>query len=164
MVEGVDSVALTTLGARTALLIETALTSLAASFLLKRVRYWLKLVGVTADEGPHLVGIADGNANTTEIIDSMTVTNTLGPHDRSQMLNQDRAWTVLRDSVRMMRTVHSDTTKYLTGGWVKFKGRGIPMKESAGMQAFIFNASDAALTTGSVIEGMIEYQGVWLRD
>ncbi len=164
LVGQVNSVALTTLGARSALLIESTLQDLTATFLLKRVRYWLKISGVTADEGPLLVGVANGDAALSEINTSMIVTNTSGPLDRTAMLTQDDAWTVVRDSIRMMINRHSDTEKYLEGEWISMPKKGIPMPEGAGIQAFVFNAQDAALTTGSVIEGLIEYQGVWLRD
>ncbi len=162
LTEGVDSVPLGTLAARTALAIETGLINWDDSFLLKRVRFWLKITGVTADEGPHLVFVTSGDVAASEATAGMVVTNATGPSGVTENLTQDTAWVIMRDTVRMMRPIHSDTEKYLTGGWIKLKGKGIPTR--SGVRTWIFNAQDAAFTTGSVVEGLIEYQGVWLND
>ncbi len=165
LTENVDNVALGTLAARNALAIESALTGLTATFLVKRVRYFLALEGLTSDEGPLIIGCANGDATSAELTTAMNVTNTAGPADTTQSLTQDQAWIILRETLEALDThdgvgVRADTT----GKWHTMPGRGIPMPEGQGIQCFIFNADSSALTTGALVKGLIEYQGVWLRD
>lgn len=158
-----------TLAARTALDIETALTALTTAFLLKRVRYFLMLDSLVKDEGPFLVGLAQGNASVAEITAGMNVTNTVGPGDVTQVLTQDQAWLIVRDSLEQMMPEGDAGDNWLTSGkWINMPGRGIPLGSNSaigGIRAFLFNADNAALsdTNTSNIHGIIEYQGVWLR-
>ncbi len=161
--------ALSTLAASDALDLDLALGQLTTTFLIKRVRFFLKAVGVTAEEGPLLIGMASGNTSIAEIELGMQITNTVGPQDTTQTLSQDEAWKIYRNTIEMLRPEAVETTLYSSGKWINFPGRGIPAlgaqgSGAGGFRSWVFNAGTAALTTGAVVKGIIEYQGVWLRD
>ena len=157
---------LSTLGAKTALDIEVALTALEHTFLLKRVRYWLHLENMVPSEGPILVGMAAGNTAVNEITSGMAITNTVGPNDVTQTLSQDEAWKIYRNTLEMLTYDGEGVGDLRTSGrWHRFPGRGIPALRPSGFRSFVFNADVAALadTNTALIKGLIEYQGVWLR-
>ncbi len=161
----VDNVALGTLAGRTAAVLNASLTSLTATFLMKRIRYFLYMFGKTAgDDGPLLVFINRGDASTPEIASAILESNTSGPQDTTQTLTEDTAWVVYQNTLRAI-VPYSNSEGLLATGWLKLGGRnGIPAVEGAGFALHIFNASDAALATGVVITGIVQVQGVWLRD
>ncbi len=166
--ETISSLPLGTLAARTALTLGQAFNGITATFLMNRFRCWLVIQGLTAGEGfPFLVGLARGDATAAEISVAMLEGNTSGPSDTTQMLTEDNAFVVVQKSIRAM-TPDGDTTGNRTGGWLhadfKLPKRGIPWAEGSGWQAFIYNATDAALTTGATVTGQSQYWGVWLRD
>ncbi len=162
----VDSVALATLQPRAALIINTQFSAPKQSFLMKRVRYWLQLVGRTAaDDGPLLVGLCHGDASVSEIASAMTERNTNGQEDITSMLDQDLAWVVYQNTVVPIVYTSALTEGSTPHSWQHFGGKnGIPAIEGSGFTMFIFNSGSAALTTGSSINGQGQLQGVWLRD
>ncbi len=162
--EGANT-ALLTLAAKTALNIDSALVSITRTFLLKRVRYWLMVEALTTNNGPIVVGLNFGNASIQEVTAGMNVTNTVGPADVTQSLTQDEAWKIIRNSVEYMKLAGGSTTHLQTSGrWHTMPGKGIPLQADSGVAAFVFNCDTTALDTGAQIKGVIEYQGVWLRD
>ncbi len=164
----IQDISLGTLAARTALALGSQFNGITATFLMKRVKYWLQLEEVTEDQGPFLVGIASGDAGAAEISSAMTERNTAGPADTTQVLTQDNAFVVVQNSVRMMK-LHRNGTDAAPDTWTLegevSLGKGIPFREGSGWQPFILNADNAALaTTAPVCKGIIQYWGVWLRD
>lgn len=162
-----DKVALGTLAARTAVILTTQFANpTSSSFLMKRVRYFLSLVGRTAaDDGPILIGCANGDATVSEISAAMVERNTNGPDDITSMLDQDTAWVVYQNTVVPLVIRAALTEGETSGQWINFGGRnGIPAIEGSGMVVFAFNAGSNVLTTGSTVNGIIMLQGVWLRD
>ncbi len=157
--EVIGDVALSTLTGNTALIVSSNFNGLTATFLMKHVEINLQLEGVTADEGPFLVGIANGNATVTEVTSAMNEANNIGPDDVTQQLTQDNAWVVYQKGVQAMTPITS-TLHHLKAS-MSF-GKGIPWAEGSGWQWFIYNADPAALTTGAVLKGRIRSQGVWL--
>lgn len=162
----VSLVALATLTAQTALLINSELAAPTSTFLCKRVRYILQVVGRTAgDNGPLFVCLAHGNAAAGEVSAAITEHNPFGPEDITQSLTEDTAWVVWQDSISVMTVRGAETGSItLDSGWLKLAKNGIPALEGSGVQAFVVNAGNGSLATGSSIEGLIMIQGVWLRD
>ncbi len=163
----VDKVALSTLGARSAIQLNSQMTSPATSFLMKRIRYFLQLTGrTTADDGPILIGVARGDATIAEIEASMNERNTNGPEDITSMLDQDLAWIVYQNTVVPMIVRGDQTFMQMDSyDWQKFGGKnGIPALEATGLQIFAYNSGVGALVTGAEINGQAYLQGVWLRD
>ncbi len=162
----VDTLALGTLGSRSAIVLNTQFSNPKTVFLMKRFRYFLQLVGRTiGDDGPILIGMARGDATTSEINAAMVERNTNGPEDITSMLDQDTAWVVYQNSVLPI-IIQGDGThgQPTTSVWLSPGGRkGIPLLEDAGMQIFAYNAGSAALSTGSTVNGLVFMQGVWLR-
>ncbi len=164
-VASLADVALLTLGARAAQTIQSSFAAIDATFLMKRVRYWLRLFSRTAgDDGPIIVGIAPGDLTTTEIAAAISEANVKGPSDTTQVLTQDNAWSVSRWSMCKFDFNAVDTEGWTSVGWLKAPGRGWAAREGTGWQTFAFNAGNGALETGSKIGGIVEIQGVWLRD
>jgi len=160
----VADVALSTLASQNALLIDGDFVSIKATFLMKRIRYFLQLEGVTADEGPFLLVLAPGNASIAEIADALISRNTVGVHDVTQTLKEDAVWAgAFQMSVEMLKPVGGPaaTTFVSSGDWISF-GKGLPAVEDGGWSLNIFNADAANLTTGGVIKGNYQIQGVWL--
>ncbi len=162
--EQVDNVALATLAARTALQLSAAFTTLTTSFLIKRVRYFLKLHSVAVDEGPFLVGLARGNAIISEITAALTANNAIGKADITEVLTEDQPWVIYQETVRMLTPSDSGGEYLSDGRWNNMPGRGLPAVEGSGWQVFIANLDGTALTTGAEIQGMVQTQGVWLND
>ncbi len=162
----VDTVALATLQPRAALIINTQFSTPLQSFLLKRVRYLLQLVGRTAgDDGPLLIGMCHGDATVSEIAASMTERNVNGQEDITSMLDQDLAWIVYQNTVVPIVYRGALTEGQPHSSWINYGGKnGIPAIEGSGTTVFIYNAGSAQLSTGSTINGQVMVQGVWLRD
>ncbi len=166
----VDNTAIGSLVARTALSLNAAFVAIESTFLLKRVRYFLNLNQHTADDdGPLLVGIAVGDASLGEIATALLENNPQGPAELTQVLQQDNAMAVYQNTVRAFPSFGgrgagaSEST--LDSGWINFGGKnGIPALEGSGFQAFAFNAAPNAMTTGQLVSGIIQVNGVWLRD
>ncbi len=88
----IDKVALGTLSARSALILNNQFNNPTQSFLLKRVRYFLQLLVREAnDDGPLIVGCAHGDATISEIEAAMVERNVNGEDDITSMLDQDTA-------------------------------------------------------------------------
>ncbi len=161
MAEPIDNVPLLTLGSRTALQLSNDFTSIAATFLMRRIRYFLMLHSVTTDEGPFIVGVARGDATVAEIAAAILEGNTVGPSDTTQMLQSDTPWAVAQNSVELLFPADSLGQYHTRGGWKKI---GIPWPEGTGWQLFVMNLDGDALITGSEMQGLVQTQGVWLRD
>ncbi len=161
----VDNVALLTLAAKTALLINGSLQSIKSTFLMKRIRHFLQLTGRTADDnGPIIVGCARGDASVSEINAALTEFNPTGPEDVTQSLTEDSAWVVFHNTIVPLVPKADQTFAMSDPQWMSFGGKnGIPALEDVGMQVFVYNSGSSALTTGSLIEGNSWLQGVWLR-
>ncbi len=162
----VNAVALSTLGARTALVLNSVMAGITAPFLMLRYRYILQLVGRTlTDDGPVVVVLNRGDATAAELGTAIQEQNTAGPEDTTQMLTQDNAWIIYNNTVHAF-VMHGDGTEgIMDTGWQSFNGRkGIPASEDVGFSAHAINFGSGALATGSSINGLIHVQGVWLRD
>ncbi len=161
----VDTQALGTLAGRTALLLNTTQNAMTATFLMKRIRYFLQLMGrTTGDDGPLLIGICKGDATIGEIANALLESNSAGPGDTSQVLDEDLPWAVWQDSVRQINYAGSEVQGQMPDHWMKLGKNGFPALEGTGYALFVFNAGSAALTTGGTINGIVHTQGVWLRD
>ncbi len=91
---------LTTLASRSAVLINTQMTAITATFLMKRLRYFLQMTGrTTADDGPIIIGCAHGDATVSEIEASMVELNPTGPDSITDSLTEDTAWVIYRNTL-----------------------------------------------------------------
>ncbi len=162
----VNGVALSTLGSRTALNLSAQWTAPESSFLMKRYRYLLQLTGRTLnDDGPVVVLMNPGDTSLAEINNAMLELNQIGPSDTTETLSQDNAWAIYQNTVQPF-VYRGDGTEGVTSGeWHSFGGNnGIPNLEDNGMAVHAFNCGSGALTTGVAINGLVQIQGVWLRD
>ncbi len=161
----IAAVALGTLAGNTALVINTSMSGIKSPFLMKRIRFHVQLTSRTiGDDGPLVVGVANGNADTSEITTAMNVDNTIGPEDIGQTVQEDSAWVVMQNTVVGIIMAGDGTEGQLDSGWIAFGGKnGIPALEDSGVKLFIYNCGGGALATGSTINGVARLQGVWLR-
>ncbi len=162
----VNAVPLLTLGGRVALNLNADWLAPESSFLMKRFRYILQLTGRTlADDGPVVVLMNKGDASLSEILSAMVELNQFGPSDVTESLTEDLPWLVYQNTVKAF-VMHGDGTEgIMATDWFEFGGKnGIPNLESQGIAVHAYNAGSGALTTRSVINGLIQIQGVWLRD
>ncbi len=164
----VDNVALLTLAQQASLSIDSSFGSISATFLAKRVRYFLKLTTLNSVNGPMIVGLGHGNATATEAALALSVAWTTGPSNLTQANQQDDAWNQVQNSIEMLRWAGDFTagtnSNFMTSGEWHSLGKGIPFAEGAGWQCWLTNLSGEAIITGATIEGLIQVQGVWLRD
>ncbi len=168
----VDEVVISTLAAKTALILNSEFTAITATFLMKRVRYLLQIKGLTsADNGPLVVGVANGNASVAEIGTAMIEKNTAGPADLTQSLTQDSAFgavyqnSIVAFSSEPVVAATNYQSNPETMNWIQVGGKnGIPAPEGAGFQLFIYNTGNGPMATGATVEGIAHLQGVWLRD
>ena len=163
--ESIGNIALGTLGSLTALSLGTAFTAIKNAFLMKRIRWFVKVHSIAVDEGGLLVCIARGDATVGEVAAALTEGNTVGPSDTTQTLAQDNAWVVVPGSVELLTPSDSGGEYHSSGKWLSLTRKaGIPFAEDAGWQMFIFNLDGTALTTGGEVQGLFQGQGMWLRD
>ncbi len=162
----VNDVALGTLGSRTAIALNATMGSLTQGFLLKRYRYLLQIAGKTVgDDGPIVVLMNKGDATLAEINSAMIENNTAGMDDTTQVLTQDEAWTVYQNTVNAFVLTGDGTEGTMVSEWKPFGGKnGIPALEGQGFAVHAFNCGSGALTTGATVNGLVQVQGVWLRD
>ncbi len=162
----VDAVALGTLAGRTALNLNNGFINPESSFLIKRYRYLLQLVGRTiTDDGPVAVVLNHGNASITEIGNAITEINSVGPADVSQVQTEDNAWAIYQNTLTAFTLRGDGTEGLLMTEWQSPGGKnGIPALESSGVAVSVVNLRSGALATGSSINGIVQLQGVWLRD
>ncbi len=164
----IANIALGSLGVRSSIALQTGWTSPEASFLMKRYRMILQVTSLAIqDDGPIIIGLANGNATTTEMNTAMNQINTEGPSDPTQMLAQDNVWVIYQNTLEtftMVQDTAGDVYQgFLTTDWKSFGGKGIPNIEEAGVQVFAYNSGNGTLTTGGVVSGVVQIQGAWLR-
>ncbi len=161
-----DNVPLLTLAARAAIILTTQFNNPTSTFLMKRIRYLAQFSNRSSnDDGPILIGCANGDANVSEIAEAMNERNVNGPEDITNVLDQDKAWVVYQDTVRPFVVRGDQAYGQVAPHWTKFPGKnGTPALETSGMVVFAYNAGVGALTTGMLINGIAHIQGVWLRD
>ncbi len=162
--EDVAGISLSTLGARSTLQIANDFDGITATFLMLRMRYLLQIEGLTADEGPIGVIINHGDAVAGEVQNAINHQNTAGPDDVTQTVAQADALVAIHSSLRMFKLYDGGTRGQLHTSWFKIGKKGIPFPEGKGWSAHIWNADSVALTAGGLVKGVIQYQGVWLRD
>ncbi len=158
-----------TLGAQTALLLSSSLSSsLTHSFLAKRWRGTIQVDSLDDTEGPLAIGLARGDATVAEIAAAFTEANTAGPTDTSQTLTEDEVWTIVQNSVVYLEqgNFEQETGTGKTNWharWDISLKKGFPFNESQGWVIFIINLDSGALTTGSAAKGHSQVWGVWLN-
>lgn len=159
--------ALGTLGARTALSLNTVMSSITTGFLMLRYKMLIQLTSRTVpDNGPILILLAPGDASIAEIASAMQEQNTAGPEDLTQTLTQDNILAVYEQTIQPFVLKGDGTEGQILTDWIRLgrNGRGIPAREATGFSAFVFNAGSGALTTGSSVDGTLWVEGVWLDD
>ena len=155
-----------TLAAGAALNLETGYASgnTTRRFVMRQVAYSLgwDTVGV-AGAGVLIVGVCRGDADTAEIKAALE-TSLPDPDDVSTWDSYANlniiVWKTLRaiyDSDTGSDTVLNETIS--VGG-----KKGIPFPEQKGFKAFIYNPASVAITTGTGIDGIINYRGVWVGE
>ncbi len=158
---GTINITLGTLGALNALLAEGSFVSATATFLMKRLRYLISMDGITPGEGPFALVLANGDVTSAEAASAITEGITSGPGDRTQVLTQDNAWNIYQSTLELL-TPYDDGAKWMSSGdWISL-GKGYPMPETSGWQVFLLNLDSGTLTTGGSLNGIIQYQGVYL--
>ncbi len=155
-----DSDALGTLAANTALILNSGFGSLLTrSFLIKQVRHALQTDGMAADETV-IIGLCNALATIAEIASALS-TLVADPDDASSPATaanrQMIFWETLHAFGGAARDPHNEVVSL--GG-----GKGIPVKEATGLAIFAYNPSASALTTGGLVNGLVVIRGVWLND
>ncbi len=161
----VDTIALGTLAARTAINLNAGALSIGQSFLTRRIRYLLKATGMTvSDDGPIAICCGSGNSSLAEVAAAFTTINTIGPGDKTQSLLDDNVWNIWQASVVIVEASGIGTEGTITSDWITLPGKGLVAQENHGMSIHAVNLGSGALTTGQLINGIVQTQGVWLRD
>ncbi len=162
--EPVVGISLAALAANGSVVVGNTFDGITATFLMIRMRYMLQIEGITVDEGPIGAILAPGNASAGEIQNAINNQNTSGPQDETQMIGQAEQRSAIHDTMRMFKLYDGGTRGQLHTGWIKLAKRGIPFAEGSGWVVHVYNADSVALTSGALVKGIIQYQGVWLRD
>ncbi len=161
----VNAAALSTLAGRSALELNSSLAGIKSTFLLIRFRYMVQLIGRTlTDDGPIALLIAPGDASAVEIATAVLEQNDVGPEDLTKTMQENLVQAYYSNTLVPIPYSGDGTEGVLSTGWRKFGGRGIPAREDQGFTLHAFNLGSGALTTGVVLNGLCQVQGVWLRD
>ncbi len=146
------SIALLTLGNNTA--ITSSITALSDDFWVQSADLTWTLTFATPGEGPLMVGLNNGDLTATEIKEALEAL----PSSRSDIVNRERAR-------RPVRKVGQFTS--LLGSEVLNDGQKVRttikmyLAEGVELEAFVFNASGAALTTGTFVDLYGNLYGEW---
>ncbi len=165
----VAGVALGTLAAKTALKIASSYEAaqMSKKTLLKTSRLRGAIANMTSGQGPILIGLAYGEASVTMIKTALEqVFNPEKGDEGSPMVQQAENRVVLWESLEVIPRVSAtafnldvfDSGKRVLGG-----GKGLPFLENVGWQIFVYNLSNAPLTTASTITVLQECWGVFLQ-
>ncbi len=158
----VNNVALGTLAGETAILLSSQMaTTIDRAFLVKKIKYFLKLSGVTAGNGPFLIGLSSGDASLAEVAAAFTEINTVGPSDTSQERTQDNVSNVWQNSWRQPEDKANGQILELHAE-VSLK-KGMVARENQGVGLHLWNADPDALDTGAIVKGIVQLWGVWLK-
>ena len=160
----VNNIALSTLGARAALLLaSTFSTSIKNSFLVKKVKMMLHLTGATTGAASAiLVALGSGDITVTEFAAALTEINTVGPEDTTQIRTSDNVWNIWQKTLSMFADSSDPTVAVIDKEYSL--GKGMVARSEQGILAMAFNNDGSALDTGIVVNGLIQLWGVWLRD
>ncbi len=153
-----------TLGARTALIVDSSFTTtLTRTFLLKQVQYAIEMGQGTSGSGPVIIGLANGQASVAEIKACLEdlVTN---PDDPSSQAIASLKRTVLWETVRIIQITSAGNHNMINETIKIGGGKGIPGVENTGFSVFVWNPSNAALIDGVGLNGLIVLKGVWMND
>ncbi len=164
----VDDVALGVLGARSAISINSQFNVPTASFLVKKIRYFLKLADVAnPDEGFMLIVPTQGDVTAAELKTAFEEVNTAGPADMMQMLTQDNVWVAWQKASRVMIPLGEPGAAEKHEAYLiedVSLGKGMVAREGVGVTFQALNLMNNAMATGALIGGLIQLWGVWLRD
>ncbi len=106
-----------------------------------------------------IVGLVQGDAVVAEIA-SMLVLAAFDPFDVDNRTLVGKKQIIFWESLMCLSAENNVVNKTVSIGG----GKGIPIGETKGVNAFIYNPSSALLTTGSILHGLFTIKGVWLGD
>ncbi len=157
------SVSLGTLSPGARLALSTAFQGITQGFLMKKVKVFLFIEGITSSEGPFAFALSPGDVSDAEAANALTAATTTDAHDTSARLSQENQWNIIQSTLKMFqpqRTAGEDA-------WIMEEislGKGIPFGEDTGWTPNLFNLDPSALTTGASVKGIIQFYGIWLND
>lgn len=159
---------LTTLAGQTVLTLGAAGTPAYASnttriFLLKKIRYNLAYAAATANEPVIIACVTSGSgdSNYDDAIDDPLA----NPDDPDNWLSYVNSSMILRQSLRILMKDGEGSGKTVLSEEISIGGRkGIPFQNGFGPKLVAYNPRGSTLTTGSSIQGLVEYIGVWLDE
>ncbi len=158
IVEAANGVALGALGSSTALIIDsTHATALLTSFLMKKVRAMVKVVGAAVGDEALVCGMARGDVTVGQILTALT-----GAQLERDNVGQAQRRVVAHETVTPLVPNGDGTTMTAIIEASLGGGKGIPFEDGDGWQWFVYNAGSGALTTGSTAILLGTYWGVWL--
>ncbi len=167
----IDDVDLASLGAKTAVNIHSLFTSTIQNpFLVKKVKYMLKFSGGVNEDEHLAVFLNPGNASLAEVQDALTGINTVGPTDRSQMLQEDGRWSIWQKTVVPITSKGPADGATVALGVFEVNrtislGKGFVAREGEGVAAHVMNISNNAMAAATQeVTGIIQLWGVWLNE
>lgn len=166
----IDDVDIASLGAKTAVILSAVLGGIQNSFLVKKVKYMLRMAGSLNEDELVAVMINPSNASLPEIALALTHANTIGPNDRTLSLLDDNIWNVWQNTVRMFKMSGQTTDGTASTGTYEVDdeislGKGMVAREDEGISVSAMNISNNAMAASSqLITGIVQLWGVWLRD
>ncbi len=154
--------ALGTLAANTVLQLQSTYgNTITRTFLLKKFECLTTIEQLTSEQGPILVGLANGTASVAEIKSALEDNNP-DPDDATSYAVAANRRMILWQSLHILDGRQDTKNHYRTR--IGARGKGIPIAEDTGVQVFAYNADSSALTTGASIRGYYMLGGVWLND
>lgn len=166
----IDDVSISALGAKTAVALSAVLAGIQNSFLVKRVKYMLKLSGGVNEDELIVVFLNPGNASLAEVQQALTQVNTIGPTDRTQTLLDDNIWNIWQKTVRMFHSVGPADGATVALGIAEViddisLGKGMVAREDEGVAVHAMNiANNAMAAANQEVTGIVQLWGVWLND
>ncbi len=160
--QAITGAAIGTLTTRNTLLLNSSMVNIGRDFLLKNIRVLGQVTSMAAEEAI-IIGFARGLASTAEINRAMNDEQT-SPDDPSNLNISQEKSAVFWQAQAITNGDSAGNRK----DWIDIdtrigaRGKGIPLFETDGIQAFAFNPTGSTMTTGALVDLDIRYSGVWL--
>ncbi len=161
-----QGVGLATLATETGIIVDgSSFQATTKGFLVKKIHLQIFWKGPAAEQ-PIIVGVCGNDSGVSGGFAAGVLAPLLDPNDREAYLTvEEIVKTVWHETTRILVESANQEGATLVDYWVSVGGgKGIPCPSGAGPEVFAFNAGVGTLTTGSSIEGLVTYYGVWMED
>ncbi len=160
----ISTVALGAIVTLVSTILSSGVQGITRNFLVKKIHVSLAFQGATNGEN-FMIGIAANDSGISGGFASTALAALVNPEATEAYLTESElVKTVWHETVRVVHTANDGTIATIDEWFSVGGGKGIPCTAGAGPELFAFNPMSGSLTTGTTVDGVVTYYGVWLED